>query len=350
MLKKGFVVAHQEFPFREYDFPVIAPETLADSKTAGEDVKMDAAVAYVKLEAAGVVYTFGKNSGWIDYIDVDGKQITQNGSQLKSDFWRAPTDNDYGASLQRRMQQWRAPQLRRTAFNCRIEDGLGKVSVKYEIVDLNADLELEYVLTRTGDMHVSQKLITRPAPQQPAPQENTAPRQGQRGGQRGQGNGMPDLFKFGMTMQMAKEYDRVEYYGRGPIENYSDRNTSQFLGVYRSTVADQYFPYIRPQENGNKTDVRWWKVLNSDGKGLLFYSDAPLSMSSLNYTTDDLDEGMNKHNVHAGDLDPRPFTVVHIDKAQYGLACVNSWGATPLEPYKLHYGDYSYNFVISPVR
>lgn len=349
LLKKGFVVAHQEFQFREYDFPVVAPETLADVKTAGEDVKMDEAVAYVKLEAAGVVYTFGKNSGWIDYIDVDGKQITQNGSQLKSDFWRAPTDNDYGASLQRRMQQWRSPQLRRTAFRCRIEDGLGKVSVKYEIADLNADLELEYVLTRTGEMHVSQKLITRPAPA-PAPQENTAQRQGQRGGQRGQGNGMPDLFKFGMTMQMSKEYDRVEYYGRGPVENYSDRNTSQFLGVYRSSVADQYFPYIRPQENGNKTDVRWWKVLNSDGKGLMFYSDAPLSMSSLNYTTDDLDEGMNKHNVHAGDLDPRPFTVVHIDKAQYGLACVNSWGATPLEQYKLHYGDYSYNFVIAPVR
>ncbi len=349
LLKKGFVVAHQEFQFREYDFPVVAPETLVDVKTAGEDVKMDEAVAYVKLEAAGVVYTFGKNSGWIDYIDVDGKQITQNGSQLKSDFWRAPTDNDYGASLQRRMQQWRSPQLRRTAFRCRIEDGLGKVSVKYEITDLNADLELEYVLTRTGEMHVSQKLITRPAPA-PAPQENTAQRQGQRGGQRGQGNGMPDLFKFGMTMQMSKEYDRVEYYGRGPVENYSDRNTSQFLGVYRSSVADQYFPYIRPQENGNKTDVRWWKVLNSDGKGLMFYSDAPLSMSSLNYTTDDLDEGMNKHNVHAGDLDPRPFTVVHIDKAQYGLACVNSWGATPLEQYKLHYGDYSYNFVIAPVR
>ena len=349
LLKKGFVVAHQEFQFREYDFPVVAPETLADVKTAGEDVKMDEAVAYVKLEAAGVVYTFGKNSGWIDYIDVDGKQITQNGSQLKSDFWRAPTDNDYGASLQRRMQQWRSPQLRRTAFRCRIEDGLGKVSVKYEITDLNADLELEYVLTRTGEMHVSQKLITRPAPA-PAPQENTAQRQGQRGGQRGQGNGMPDLFKFGMTMQMSKEYDRVEYYGRGPVENYSDRNTSQFLGVYRSSVADQYFPYIRPQENGNKTDVRWWKVLNSDGKGLMFYSDAPLSMSSLNYTTDDLDEGMNKHNVHAGDLNPRPFTVVHIDKAQYGLACVNSWGATPLEQYKLHYGDYSYNFVIAPVR
>jgi beta-galactosidase len=161
---------------------------------------------------------------------------------------------------------------------------------------------------------------------------------------------MPDLFKFGMTMAMAKEFDQVEFYGRGPIENYSDRNDSQFLGIYRSSVADQYFPYIRPQENGNKTDVRWWRVTNADGLGLEFYSDAPLSMSSLNYTTADLDEGPQKHNVHAGDLTPRPYTVVHIDKAQYGLACVNSWGATPLEPYKLHYGDYSYSFVIAPLR
>ena len=349
LLDKGFVVARQQFQVTDYAFPTIATETLADVKTAGENVKIDEAVAYVKLEAAGVVYTFNKNTGWIDYIDVDGKQVTQNGSQLKSDFWRAPTDNDYGASLQRRMQAWRNPTLRRTAFECKVEDGLGKVNVKYEIEQLYASLEIEYVLTRTGEMHVSQKMITRPdeaaqaSAAQPAQQ-----RTGQRGGQRPQG--MPDLFKFGMTMQMAREYDRVEYYGRGPVENYSDRNSAQFLGVYTSSVADQYYPYIRPQENGNKTDIRWWKVLNAEGKGLQFYSDAPLSMSSLNYTTADLDGGPEKQSIHAGDLTPRPYTVVHIDKAQYGLACVNSWGATPLEQYKLHYGDYSYSFVIVPVR
>ena len=349
LLEKDFTVARNQFQVTEYSFPVISAETVADTKTAGEDVKIDEAVAYVKLEAAGVVYTFNKNSGWIDYIDVDGKQVTQNGSQLKSDFWRAPTDNDYGASLQRRMQAWQNPSLRRTAFECKVEDGLGKVNVKYEIEQLYASLEIQYVLTRTGELHVTQKMVTRPDEAAQANAQAAPQRQGQRGGQRGQG-GMPDLFKFGMTMQMAREYDRVEYCGRGPVENYSDRNSAQFLGIYQSTVADQYFPYIRPQENGNKTDVRWWKVVNADGKGLKFYSDAPLSMSSLNYTTDDLDEGMNKHNVHAGDLDPRPFTVVHIDKVQYGLACVNSWGATPLEPYKLHYGDYSYSFVIEPVR
>ena len=353
LLEKDFMVAHNQFAVTDYDFPAIAAETVADVMTEGDDVKIDEAVAYVKLEAAGAVYTFNKNTGWIDYIDVDGKQVTQNGSQLKSDFWRAPTDNDYGANLHTRMQAWRNPNLRRTAFECKVEGGLGKVNVKYEIEQLYASLEIEYVLTRTGELHVTQKMVTRPDEAAQAMAQANAQsgqqRQGQRGGQRGQ-RGMPDLFKFGMTMNMAKEFDQVEFYGRGPVENYSDRNSSQFLGVYKSSVADQYYPYIRPQENGNKTDVRWWRVTNAEGKGLEFYSDAPLSMSSLNYATADLDEGPQKHNVHAGDLTSRPYTVVHIDKAQYGLACVNSWGATPLEQYKLHYGDYSYSFVIAPVR
>ena len=343
LLEKDFIVAHNQFEVTGYEFGGEAENGL----TSDESVKIDEAVAYVKLEAAGVVYTFNKNTGWIDYIDVDGKQMTQNGSQLKSDFWRAPTDNDYGANLHTRMQAWRNPGLRRTAFECKVEDGLGKVNVRYEIEQLYASLELEYVLMRDGRMCVTQKLITRPEEAAQAMAQAAPQRPGQRGPRQ---QGMPDLFKFGMTMEMAREFDRVEFYGRGPIENYSDRNSSQFLGIYKSTVADQYFPYIRPQENGNKTDVRWWRVTNADGKGLEFYSDAPLSMSSLNYTTADLDEGPNKHNVHAGDLTPRPYTVVHIDKAQYGLACVNSWGATPLEPYKLHYGDYSYSFVIAPVR
>ena len=340
LLEKDFIVAHGQFEVADYKYPQMIAEQSGD-------VKIDEAVAYVKLEAAGVVYTFNKNTGWVDYIDIDGKQITQNGSQLKSDFWRAPTDNDYGANLHTRMQAWRNPNLRRTAFECKIENGLGKVNVKYEIEQLYASLEIEYVLDREGYMYVSQKMVTRPEEAAQAMAQAAPQRQGQRGPRQ---QSMPDLFKFGMTMNMAREFDQVEYYGRGPIENYSDRNSSQFLGVYKSTVADQYFPYIRPQENGNRTDVRWWSVTNADGLGLKFWSDAPLSMSSLNYTTADLDEGPQKHNVHAGDLTPRPYTVVHIDKAQYGLACVNSWGATPLEQYKLHYGDYSYSFVIAPVR
>ncbi|MBO7112982.1 MAG: DUF4981 domain-containing protein, partial [Bacteroidaceae bacterium] len=202
LLEKDFVVARGQFEVAGYKFPQMA------SEPAGRDgeVKIDEAVAYVKLEAAGVVYTFNKNTGWIDYIDVDGKQITQNGSQLKSDFWRAPTDNDYGANLHTRMQAWRNPNLRRTAFECKVQDGLGKVNVKYEIEQLYASLELEYVLDGDGNMYVTQKMTTRPEEAAQAMAQAAPQRQGQRG-QRPQG--MPDLFKFGMTMNMAPEFDRV---------------------------------------------------------------------------------------------------------------------------------------------
>jgi beta-galactosidase len=288
---------------------------------------MDEAVAWVSMEAAGVVYTFNKRSGWLDYIDVDGRQVTRNGYSLKTDFWRAPTDNDFGANSQRRMAVWRNPQLRTTSFKCSVEDGYGKISVEYEIESPNSQISLEYLISPDGQLEVKQTMKAL----------DTETRH-------------PDLFRFGMTMVMEGDYDRVEYYGRGPIENYSDRNSSQWIGLFRQTVAEQYYPYIRPQETGNKTDVRWWRVTDASGKGLEFTAPAPLSMSSLNYLTEDLDEGMAKRNLHAGDLTPRPFTVVHIDNAQYGLACVNSWGATPLEPYKIHYGDHSYSFVIRPIR
>ena len=322
LLDSGFIIARNQIPVSDYMFPSVAPNA-----TEGA-VKMDEAVAWVSLEAGGVKVTFNKGTGWIDYIDIDGKQVTQSGYQLKSDFWRACTDNDFGASLQRNMAVWKNPQMRRPAFECKVdENGLGRVKARYDMESVSAVLELEYVLTQEGELHVTQTMT---------PKE---------GAQR-----VPDMFRFGMTMVMAAGYDDIEFYGRGPIENYSDRNSSQWLGVFSQKVSDQYFPYIRPQESGNKTDVRWWKVLDAQGRGLEFFSDAPLSMSSLNYLTEDIDESPAKHNLHSGDLTPRKFTVVHIDKAQYGLACVNSWGATPLDQYKLHFGEWTYSYVIRPVR
>lgn len=322
LLDKDFAVAKNQFAITGYNYPDVTPVA-----TQGQVVK-DEAVAWVSLEANGVKYTFNKSTGWIDYIDMDGKQVSQSGYQLKPDFWRACTDNDFGASLQRNMAVWKNVSMRRTAFECRIdENGLGKVYAKYDMEAVSATLELSYVLTQDGELHVTQTMT---------------PKEG--------ASRVPDMFRFGMTMVMAQGYDNLEYYGRGPIENYSDRNSSQWLGVFNQKVADQYFPYIRPQESGNKTDVRWWKVLDEQGRGLEFYSNAPLSMSSLNYLTQDIDESPSKQNLHSGDLTPRKFTAVHIDKAQYGLACVNSWGAQPLDEYKLHFGEWNYSYVIRPVR
>ena len=130
-----------------------------------------------------------------------------------------------------------------------------------------------------------------------------------------------EMFRFGMSLQMPRQYDQVEYYGRGPIETYCDRKDSEFLGVYRNNVQDEYFEYIRPQESGNHVDVRWFSVIDQNGKGLQFYSNAPMEASALPYTTAQLDDGPDKNKAwghHSGDLIPSGMTSVHIQQRQLG--------------------------------
>jgi beta-galactosidase len=326
LLEKNYAVARNQMAITNYTYPTV--ESIITSKGK---IKKDDALAWLTVEANGMAVTFNKNTGWIDYIDIDGKQVTVNGYQLTPDFWRAPTDNDFGARLQQNMVAWKNPQMRKTAFDNISGDGFENISVKYEMRDLNALLTIDYTLTADGQLLVNQKL--------------TANALSEESGKR-----IPDMFRFGMTMVVAEEFNKIDYYGKGPQENYSDRNSFAWIGHYKENVEDQYYPYVRPQESGNKTEVRKWKVVNAAGEGLEFYGVAPLSMSSLNYLTSDLDEGLQKINRHSGDLTPRKFTVIHIDKVQYGLACVNSWGAVPIDEYRLHYGDYDYSFVIRPVR
>ncbi|MGE4569571.1 MAG: beta-galactosidase small subunit, partial [Bacteroidales bacterium] len=160
---------------------------------------------------------------------------------------------------------------------------------------------------------------------------------------------MPHLFRFGMQMVMPGTFDRIQFYGRGPEENYADRNYYTNLGIYNQLVSDQYYPYIRPQESGTKTDIRWWKTVDIDGRGLLFRSGAPFSASALDYLQEDLDDGAEKDQRHSGELEPRDLTTMSIDLKQMGLGSVNSWGAWPLPQYLLPYADYNFSFVIEPV-
>jgi beta-galactosidase len=141
----------------------------------------------------------------------------------------------------------------------------------------------------------------------------------------------------------------LSFYGRGPVENYCDRNNNSVLGIYNQDVATQYWGYIRPQESGNKTDIRWWKVMNEDGSGLCFYGFKPMECSTLNYLTSDLDDGLEKHQHHSGDLTPRPFSVVHISDRQMGVGGITSWGTWPLKKYRIPYENQNFSFVISPL-
>ena len=241
------------------------------------------------------------------------------------EFWRAPTDNDYGARFQERFAVWKNPEMKLKEFD--VEDNGAEAT--FELPAVKATLKLTYTLTAEGEVIIRQQLDA-------DDEAKVAP-----------------MFRYGMQLQMPQAYNSVKYYGRGPVENYCDRHDSEFLGVYEAKVADEYFPYVRPQESGNHTDVRWFRVLNADGQGLEFYAGAPIEVSALNYLTEDLDDGPVKDKVigrHSGDLMERPLTQVHIQQRQMGLGCVNSWGAWPREEYMLPYRDYDFTYVIKPVR
>jgi beta-galactosidase len=319
LIDKGQVLARQQFCIQPYQFPVLSD----DVKTPG--ITKEETVSYLKLTAAGTTLTIGKWSGLIDYLDVDGKPMLLDRHSILPEFWRAPTDNDYGARFQERFAVWKSPEMKLKELD--VEDNGAEAT--FELPAVKATLKLTYTLTAEGEVIIRQQLDA-------DDEAKVAP-----------------MFRYGMQLQMPQAYNSVKYYGRGPVENYCDRHDSEFLGVYEAKVADEYFPYVRPQESGNHTDVRWFRVLNADGQGLEFYAGAPIEVSALNYLTEDLDDGPVKDKAigrHSGDLVERPLTQVHVQQRQMGLGCVNSWGAWPREEYMLPYRDYDFTYVIKPVR
>ena len=317
LIEKGQVLARQQFVLNPYQFPELKAEKAS--------VETEETESYVKMDAAGTTLTIGKWSGWIDYLDVDGKAMLLDRESIMPEFWRAPTDNDYGAGLQRKFGIWKNPEMK--LKDCKVEGNT--VTSTFEMPEVKATLVMTYTLTEEGEVIVRQQLkVDKDA--------KVAP-----------------MFRYGVQLQMPQEYSKVKYYGRGPVENYIDRNSSEFIGVYENNVKDEYYSYVRPQESGNHTDIRWFRVVNAEGNGLEFYSNAPIEASALNFLTEDLDDGPDKdkkHGRHSGDLIERPLTQVHIQQRQMGLGCVNSWGAWPREEYQMPYKDYDFTFAIRPLK
>jgi beta-galactosidase len=347
-MEAGQLVAHEQFALTEYAFPTVEGLLAGQKEDAPIDVIQDNSCLIVT--AGGTTVTWNRRTGLIDYLDVDGRPMLEEGYSLTPNFWRAPTDNDFGAGLQQRFVAWKELPLYRPQIKNERQGGTQVVSVDYDLRAYKAILHMVYTLTADGQLIVSQSLETGIEPE--AEEQPEGERRARRGPDT---TPIPDiekthLFRFGMQLVMPKAFDAVEYYGKGPGENYPDRNNDQMIGHFTQTVREQFYPYVRPQENGNHTEVRWWKVLDKEGRGLEFYGTEPLNATSLHFLQSDLDDGMAKAQRHSGDLTERPFTVVSIDKTQFGLGCVNSWGAWPLAQYQLPYADYDYTFVIRPVK
>lgn len=331
MLDAGYAVAREQFVVNPYTFPTMESVLAVTSgKYDTRKVEKEEKVAWVTLSAGNTSVTFNHWNGWIDYLDVDGKPMLEEGYAITPDFWRAPTDNDYGAGTQRKLHAWKNPEMKMKSFKVVENEGKAEkgVEVVYDMPSVEATLTMTYTLTPAGELVVNEAMtVNKDAKHK------------------------PELMRYGMQLVMPKAYNMLTYYGKGPGENYIDRNNGDRLGVYDAKVADQYWGYVRPQESGNKTEVRYWQVKDENGKGLEFYSFAPMECSTLNYLASDLDDGWGKnaHQSHSGDLTPRDFSVVKLAARQRGLACVNSWGAIPLEQYRMPYQDYSFTYVIRPL-
>lgn len=328
LLPAGYTTAANQLVIRDYsnkDVEISNIKTDKNTKIIVPEIQSNN-IKCIVIKGDKFQIDFNKASGFIEKYCVQEVDFITTDGALTPNFWRAPTDNDYGASLQLKYKVWRNPTLILKFINSNIVNGLIEVKTEYEIKDLSAKLYINYLINNKGEVKVTQKMQT----------EKSAK--------------VSNLFRFGMQLQMQKTFDKICYYGRGPSENYIDRNTSQFLGEYIQTVKDQFYPYVRPQETGNKTDIRWWKQLNIAGKGLEFVSENPFSMSALNYSIASLDDGDEKNQRHSPEVPKANLTNVCIDKVQMGLGCVNSWGALPRDEYLLNYKDYEFTFIMKPIN
>jgi beta-galactosidase len=275
-----------------------------------------------------------KTTGFIKTYKL-GKLNLLDSTEVKPSFWRAPVENDYGASLQKKLKVWKDPfsSAKLISLTSANKDGLALITAEYNLPDVQARLSLQYLINGSGAMRISQSL-----------QIDTS------GFAKLNPQALKLIPRFGINWILPPGFETVEYYGRGPHENYSDRKFSAHIGLYKQSVNEQYFHYVIPQETGNKSDVRWWKMLNAAGQGFIIQADSSLNLSALHYLDAELDNGDSLHNRHAAELIKTRNTQLHIDYRQMGLGGVNSWGAIPLLQYQLPVNNYSYQFYIIPYR
>lgn len=267
-----------------------------------------------------------KNSGKISSYTIDGTSLFVKNQYPEPYFWRAPNDNDYGNRMGEKSNLWRSLQTNYSVKSCSVGEKTAEgIPIEFVLTlnDIAQDYHLIYVIRNDGSVRIIASM-------------NTTGKKA-----------LPEMPRFGMRMALEKGFENVEYYGRGPIENYCDRKWSQFLGIYYSTVSDLYYPYIRPQQCGNHTDTRWVEISSPKSNlSLRIEGCKPIEFSALHFRDEDLDAGITKKMLHTKDVLPRNETFVIIGSAQRGLGGDNSWGELPHQEYRLFDDNYELSYII----
>lgn len=310
----GFELAKEQFQIKFLDFVDTRP--LKRPKTVQYHFSGDKLI----VEANLLDITFDTLSGYLISLKAEGKEMLKE--PVQSNFWRAPTDNDFGNRMDQRQAMWRNAgknaQLKQFSIT-EIENGKLRVSSAFNLTDVRSTLNITYEISENGIIEVIVNF--KPGVK-----------------------GLQNLPRLGLNF-VLNDANEIEYYGRGPHENYNDRNTSAFIGNYESNVTDQYFAYIRPQENGYKTDTRWLILKNKD-IGLFFTSNSTFSFSALHTPIQMLDQLTRANYKHTIDVKQLPETYLLIDMEQMGVGGDNSWGARPHKPYQISVEEYEFILTI----
>ena len=321
LLAIGHVVAQQQLLIKEYDTK--AAFAMKESKRPVKVTKFEKAT-----NVEGYDWLIGFNrEGFINKMVYGQMEVISDDSALRPNFWRAPTENDIGAKLHERFAIWRNPKLTLRKFDAKVEGEVAKVTAEYNIADVQATLRMTYTINGEGEISVEQAMTT------------TA------------GANVSNMFRYGMRVELPAAYNVIEYYGRGEVENYADRKSAADIGLYKQKVSEQYNEKMaRPQESGTHSDLRYYELKNTAGAGLRIIAETAFSASALPYSQEAMDVTVGPLQRHSGDLKADTNTYLCFDLEQQGLGCINSWGALPLDKYMVEYKDYTFRFIISPVR
>ncbi|SFH34338.1 beta-galactosidase [Pedobacter insulae] len=316
MLPLGTEIAKEQFKYAG-DYFAKEPTTIASKLSISKDDKK-------------ISFSAGNVTGEFDLKSAKFTRYTNGNSSFNNFpepyFWRAPTDNDFGNQMPSRLGVWRAAhqqkQLKSVTVGEQNKDGL-LIEVIWQLTSIDVPYQVSYLLQNDGAIKLTATLDMT-------------------------GRELPELPRFGMRTTLPKSYNTLNYYGRGPHENYIDRNFGTFIGTYEDKVENQFYKgYIRPQESGNKTDVRWFTLSDETGKGIKVDGMQPIAFTAINHSTEDLDPGLTKKQQHPTDLPPRNQVFLSIDLKQRGLGGDDSWGAYPHREYLLLDKKYSYSYTIS---
>ena len=281
----------------------------------------------IAVTTPNLTFKLDRTTGLISEYAYNGKSMLGEGGTLKPNFWRAPTDNDMGAGLQKKFKVWKNPQMNLKNIDVKKDKKANTVTIvtSFDMPEVQGQMDITYlVFANTGAVKVTEDFKAT------------------------EGAKVSDMFRFGMLLQMPYSMEKSTYYGRGPIENYSDRKDCMRIAIYNDDADNQYFPYIRPQESGTKSDIRWWKQTDATGMGLQVKSCTPFYASAIHFDTEELDDGDDKEQRHSFDLKKSKFTNLFLDSAHMGVGGENSWGAWPLEKYRVHYGNKTFTFTLIP--